>query len=248
MRRLLPVTVLILFACGESPGAGEGAAEGTGEVSGPRGQANIVGLVNFTGTAPTNPVIDMSDEPQCVAMHGGSPVNPQVVVSDGKLANVFVYVKGGLPDDASYGPPSAAVLLDQTGCLYSPRVFGVMAGQPIEIRNSDSTQHNIRAVPTEQRGFNISQPRAGISMKRTFKTPEVMVPFECNVHGWMHAYAGVMEHPFFATSGGDGAFTIEQLPAGTYELEAWHERFGTLTTTVTVLESGDVTVEFTFSN
>ncbi len=82
---------------------------------------------------------------------------------------------------------------------------------------------------------------------RTFGRAEVMVPFECNVHGWMHAYAGVLNHPFFATSGEDGAFTIERVPAGEYTVEAWHERFGTQTTTVTVPDSGSVTIEFTFS-
>jgi hypothetical protein len=74
-----------------------------------------------------------------------------------------------------------------------------------------------------------------------------MVPFECNVHGWMRAYTGVTTHPFYATSGEDGAFTIQGLPAGEYVLEAWHELFGTRETTVTVPESGSVSVEFTFS-
>jgi plastocyanin len=204
-------------------------------------------VVNFEGAVPANPPLDLSEVSECAEKYEGTAYDPQVLVSDGKLANVFIYVKSGLPEDATYGPPSAPVVLDQDGCLYKPRVFGVMAGQPIDIRNSDPLLHNIKAVPAEQRGFNISQPRAGISMTRTFNTPEVMVPFECNVHGWMRAYVGVLSHPFYATSAEDGSFTIERLPAGTYELEAWHEQFGTKTATVTVGESGDVSVEFTFS-
>lgn len=249
MRRVLLGTVFALFACG---GGGEqaasgGAAAGSPEAQGPRGQANVVGTVSFRGTPPANPAIDMSEERSCAAAYQGQPRDPQVVVTSGKLANVFVYVKSGLPADAKYTAPSTPVVLDQHHCLYQPRVFGVMVGQTVEIRNSDSLLHNIKAVPTANRGFNISQPTAGIRMNRTFAAPEIMVPFECNVHGWMKAYAGVTAHPFYATSGQDGAFTLQRLPAGTYEIEAWHERFGRQTKTVTVPETGEVTVEFTFS-
>ena len=212
------------------------------------GQASVVGSISFDGAVPPNPTIDMAEEPDCVAKHDGAPIDPQVVVQDGKLANVFVYVKSGLPDGATYTAASTPVTLDQDGCLYHPRVLGVMTGQPIEILNSDPLLHNIKAVPTENRGFNISQPAEGMTTTRKFSTPEVMVPLECNVHGWMQAYVGVLDHPFFSVSGADGSFSIANLPAGTYELEAWHEKFGTQSLTVTVPESGEVTAEFTFTS
>ena len=249
MRRVLLGTAFALLACGGGgeQAAGGGAGGGMAEAQGPMGGANVVGVVNFRGTPPVNPAIDMSEVASCAAAYEGQPRDPQVVVAAGKLANVFVYVKSGLPADAKYTPPSTPVVLDQEHCLYHPRVFGVMVGQTVEIRNSDALMHNIKSVPTEQRGFNISQPTAGMTTPRTFSTPEVMVPFECNVHGWMKAYAGVTAHPFYDTSGEDGGFTLARLPAGTYEIEAWHERFGTQTQTVTVPETGEVTVEFTFS-
>jgi plastocyanin len=203
-------------------------------------------MVRFEGTPPANPTIDMSDEPDCAGKYQGQPMDPQYVVNNGMLGDVFVYVKSGLPAGAEYTAPSAPVVLDQSGCLYTPRVFGVMVGQSVEITNSDPMLHNIKAVPEENRGFNISQPRAGMKTTRTFNAPEVMVPFECNVHGWMRAYAGVMNHPFFASSGNDGSFTIDGLPAGTYEIEAWHEKLGTQTQSLTVPETGTVNVEFTF--
>jgi plastocyanin len=214
---------------------------------GPRGNGAIAGTVRFGGTPPANPTIDMSEEPDCAGKHQGAPTDPQYVVNNGMFGNVFVYVKSGLPAGAEYTAPSTPVVLDQSGCLYHPRVFGVMAGQPIEIRNSDPMLHNIKAVPDQNRGFNISQPREGMMTSRTFNAPEIMVPFECNVHGWMNAFVGVMEHPFFATSGEDGSFTIDGLPAGTYEIEAWHELAGTQTQSVTVPETGAVNVEFTFT-
>lgn len=211
------------------------------------GQASVAGVVNFQGTAPANPTIDMAKEPTCRDKYSSAPRDPQVLVTDGKLANVFVYVKSGLPAGAKYAAPATPVELDQEGCLYRPRVFGVMVSQTVAIKNSDALMHNIKAVPHENRGFNISQPTAGMTTTRTFNTREIMVPFECNVHGWMRAYAGVLDHPFFATSAQNGTFTIPRMPAGTYELEAWHEKFGTRSATVTVPDTGTVRVEFRFS-
>ena len=250
MRRVLVSAVLACFACGggeQAGSSGEASAAGASAATGPMGNATIAGMVRFNGTAPANPTIDMSEEPECAQQYQSMPTNPQYVVNGGMLGDVFVYVKSGLPAGASYSAPTTPVMLDQKGCLYHPRVFGAMVGKSIEIMNSDPMLHNIKAVPTANRGFNISQPRAGMTTTRTFNTAEVMVPFECNVHGWMNAYVGVMAHPFFATSGPNGAFTIQNLPAGTYELEAWHELAGRQTQSVTVPETGTVNVEFTFS-
>jgi plastocyanin len=168
-------------------------------------------------------------------------------VKDGKVGSVFVYVKSGLPADAKYAPPSESVVIDQEGCLYKPRVVGVMAGQTIDIKNSDPVLHNIKAVPKTNRGFNISQPTAGMVSKRKFDQPEQMVPLQCNVHSWMHANVGVMPHPYFATTSDDGKFEIKGLPPGTYVIEAWHEKLGPKTTTVTVGDGETKTADFSYT-
>jgi len=249
MRYPILCGVLVLVACGGDKGAtpaADTAAAAAAPAPAPAGGATITGMVKFSGTPPANPAIDMSEEAVCKAKYSTPPTDPVVVVTGGMLANVFIYVKSGLPAGATYSAPTTPVTIDQRGCLYHPRVFGVMVGQPIEILNSDPVLHNIKAVPTANRGFNISQPSAGMKTTRTFSTPEVMVPLQCNVHGWMHASVGVMSHPFFATSGEDGSFTIRGLPAGTYELEAWHEKLGTQTLKVTVAENGTATADFSF--
>jgi plastocyanin len=210
------------------------------------GTAVITGTVAFTGTPPANPRIDMREEAPCLQKYSNGPTDPQIVVANGRLANAFIHVKSGLPAGATYTAPTAPVVIDQDACLYHPRVLGVMVGQTLEIRNSDPVLHNIKAVPSVNRGFNISQPSQGMRTTRTFSSPEIMVPLECNVHGWMRAYVGVMSHPFYAVSGADGSFSIGRLPAGTYELEAWHEKLGTRTATVTVADGETVTVQFTF--
>lgn len=210
--------------------------------------ATVTGRVKFTGTRPTNPRIDMSEEAACKAKYKTAPPTAETVVvnANGTLANVFVYVKAGLPAGAKYPTPAPPVVIDQDGCRYQPHVLGIMVGQTLEIRNSDPVLHNIKAKAAKNRPFNVSQPSAGMKTNRTFAAPEVMVALECNVHGWMNAWVGVLTHPFFAVSAQDGSFTISGLPAGTYELEAWHETMGTKTATVTVGEGAAATVEFSF--
>src|SRR3989442_6225611 len=208
----------------------------------------ITGKIKFTGTAPRNPAIDMSEEAACKAKYTTTPTEENVVAGPANaLANVFVYVKSGLPAGQTFPAPATPVVLDQNGCRYHPHILGVMVGQNLEIKNSDPVLHNIKAIAKANRPFNVSQPGAGMKTTRTFSAAEVMVNLECNVHGWMHAYAGVRSDPFFAVTGPDGSFSIKGLPPGTYTIEAWHEKFGTQTATVTIAGTESTTANFTFA-
>lgn len=254
MKRALLCAVALIVSCKSdnkaAPGDATPAGGGTPAAStssGPTGDAVVSGTVHFTGTAPTNPTVDMTEEPACKAKYPSAPIDSQVIVNSGGLGNVFVYVKSGLPAGATYAPPSTPATIDQRGCEYHPRVFGLMVGQKLEIKNDDPLLHNIKAVPHVNRGFNISQPSAGMTTTRTFDKEEVMVPFQCNVHGWMQAHAGVLTHPFFAVSSSDGKFTIKGLPPGTYTIEAWHEKLGSQTATVTVGAGETKTADFNFT-
>ncbi|NNF02880.1 MAG: hypothetical protein HKN17_00330 [Rhodothermales bacterium] len=211
------------------------------------GTASVSGTVMFDGTPPAMPRIRL--DPECQDLHDG-PVTARTVVvgDDGGLANVFVRVSAGLPDGYSYAPPSEAVVLDQAGCMYHPHVFGVQAGQDINILNSDPFLHNINAQPSANRGFNFGMPNQGDERSRSFRVEEVAVPIKCDVHPWMNAYAAVVDHPYHATTGEDGSFTIDGLPAGTYTIEAWHEQYGTATQSVTVEDGGSASAAFTFSS
>ncbi len=249
-RSILLGLVPLFLACGggdAGDGADEGGADGAAQDA-PVDLSNagsVTGTVSFTGTAPAPEPIDMSEEPECAEKHDGTPAKRSVVVGDGGgLANVFVYVKEGLPA-GEWPTPSEAVTLDQDGCEYQPHVLGVQAGQNIEIMNSDGLLHNINTTPSANRGFNISQPTT-MTSTRTFAQPEVMIPVRCDVHGWMEAYIGVTEHPYFAVSGDDGTFSIDRLPPGQYVLEAWHEVYGAQTANVTVEANTPASVTFTF--
>jgi len=212
----------------------------------PSTAGDIKGTVTLTGAAPKNEPIRMNADPICIKQTNGPQSQETFTVSgDGKLANVFVYVKDGLGNYV-YDPPSAGAKLDQHGCRYTPHVFGVRVGQPIEIINSDPTLHNIHAMPKANPEFNNGQPIQGMKMTHTFKAKEVMVPFKCDVHGWMNAYVGVLDHPFYAVSKEDGSFEIKGLPAGTYTIEAWHEKLGATTQSVTIGAKESKDVSFTF--
>jgi plastocyanin len=153
-------------------------------------------------------------------------------------------VKEGV--NGSYPAPTEPVVLNQKGCHYTPHVFGIMVGQPLQIVNSDPTLHNIHALPKANSEFNTGQPIQGMKFDHTFTAKEVMVPFKCDVHGWMNAHAAVLDHPFFAVSSKDGKFEIKGLPAGKYTIEAWHEKLGAQTMDVEVAAKESKAADFTF--
>jgi hypothetical protein len=226
----------LLTACGggaERP-AGAPPAAGTPVVATDRadGPGVIAGTVTFEGTPPPPRPLSMDSDPLCVPDPGATS-ELLVVGSGGGLRNAFVYVKDGL-GSRTYAVPAAPVRLDQTGCRYVPHVFGVQVGQTIQVSNSDPLVHNVHAVPKGNREFNFGQPARTLPVPRVFDRPEIGILFRCDVHGWMHAYANAVSHPFFAVTGDAGRFEIGGLPPGTYAVEVWHERLGTQTRSVVV--------------
>jgi plastocyanin len=204
-------------------------------------------MVALEGMAPANAPIRMNADPICLReAKGPQAMETFVVGSDGKsLANVFVYVKDGLGNYV-YDTPTEPAVIDQRECRYRPHVFGMRVGQPLQILNSDPTLHNIHATPKANSEFNTGQPIQGMKTTHTFDQPEVMVPFKCDVHGWMNAYVGVLPHPYFAVTDDSGRFELKTLPPGTYTIEAWHERLGAQTQQVTIGEKETKDVAFTF--
>jgi hypothetical protein len=211
--------------------------------------ASISGKVTFEGKPPKQKKIPTDADPKCAAMHEDSPLLTEDVVvnPDSTLKNVFVYIKSGLPEGKTYEPPKDPVVLTQEKCHYVPHVFGMMAKQPLEIVNADDTLHNIHAMPTKSKEFNVGQPNQGMKSMRTFAEPEVMVHLKCDVHPWMSAYVGVMDNPFYSTTGDGGTFTIKGLPAGEYEVAAWQEKYGEQVQKIKVGDGEAKTVDFKFS-
>jgi plastocyanin len=213
----------------------------------PATAGSLGGKIAFRGVKPAKSVISMDSEAGCEQAHAGHPVYEEsVVVSKaGGLANAFVYIQAGL-EGKSFEPVKEAVVLDQHGCLFVPRVIGIRAGQTLDLKNSDSVSHNVHPVPKENREFNQQQSPESPDIQHRFPRPEIMIPVKCNVHSWMRAYIGVMEHPYFAVTGPDGSFEFANLPPGDYTVAVWHEKLGNQAKQVHVAPSARAGLDFTY--
>jgi hypothetical protein len=234
-------------------GCGGGGQEGTSlerqpEVAvDPGTAASVSGEVRYQGPQVKPVPIDMGADPAC-AKSNAEPVYAQdlVVNSNGTLRNALVFIKDGLPP-GKYPLPKSQPSLDQKGCMYHPRVIGVMVGQEFQIGNSDPTMHNIHPSPKENREWNRAQIQGGAPFHDHFSHKEIAVPVKCNVHPWMKAWIAVLEHPYFAVTGEDGSFEIQGLPPGDYTIEVWHEKLGTMDQKVTLAPKQAGHADFTLA-
>jgi len=212
----------------------------------PATAGTLTGTIKFTGRKSARKPLDMSNDPACVEAHHGKPYDESEVVNpNGTLANVFVYVKTGL-EGKQFPIPATPATIDQKGCWFNPRVIGIQVGQTLSVVNSDPVTHNIHPMAQINREWNHSQGAGDEPLARKFTKPEVMIRVKCNIHSWMHAFIGVLDHPYYAVSGDTGSFTIPNLPPGDYTVEAWHEKLGAQDQKITVSPSGKVTADFTF--
>jgi plastocyanin len=239
LRALLVVAALAsLPACKkeaapEAPApAAPGAPAPAAPAAGPTGTGVISGSVKLTGTPPVMELTKRQADPFCAK----TPMKDEEVVvgAGGALKNVIVRISQGI--SGHYDPPAAAAMLDQSACMYRPRVQGVMTGQALEIKNSDQTLHNIHGFKGPSTLFNQAEIPGMAPITRKLTETDQVLKFKCDVHPWMTGYVLVSSHPFFAVTGDDGSFKIGNVPPGKYTLEAWHERFGTKTTEVTVAD------------
>ncbi|MCA2972232.1 MAG: carboxypeptidase regulatory-like domain-containing protein [Acidobacteriaceae bacterium] len=167
------------------------------------------------------------------------------MTAQGALQNAFVYIKAGL-GDRRFPPPAEAVVLEQRGCQFVPRVLALRAGQTLMVKNADPVSHNIHPTPRENRDWNQQQPPGAPDLQRKFAVPEVMIPVKCNVHNWMRSYIGVLDHPYLAVTGPEGRFAWPDLPPGRYTLAVWHEALGQLTREVEVEAGQPVTISLAY--
>jgi len=208
----------------------------------------LTGTVTYDGAIPKFREIKMDADPICLSKHGDK-VFPQTLVlgPDKELGNVFVYIKSNLPME-NISTPTDPVVLSQEGCMYDPHVVGVMVGQPLKFLNPDGTLHNVHALSKINKEFNLAMPKFRKETTKIFIKEEFMFPIKCDVHPWMSAWISVMSHPYFdTTSTTDGTFRINDIPAGEYEIEAWHEKLGTQTQKIVVDQYQRSTVDFIFS-
>ncbi len=235
-----------ISGCKSKPAETPAATSATTQTAAPVYQVDaatagsIHGTVKYDGAKPKPKLIDMSSDPLCVKAHKGKQYDESLIVSSkGELGNAFVYIEKGL-EGKHFAVPPASVTIDQGGCWFRPRLLGIQTGQTLDVINSDPVTHNIHPMATVNREWNHSQGPGDPPMHRKFSKQEVMIPVKCNIHDWMHAYLGVVDHPYFTVTKDDGSFDLPNLPPGTYTVTAWHETLGTQQATVTVPASGKI--------
>lgn len=211
----------------------------------------ITGKIVYEGAVP--PVlakpIDVSSDPHCVHHTEDSPVMNEILVlgENKEMANIIVRVTKGLPDK-EWPVPEEPYRMTQEGCKYAPHVNVVRLGQTLYVLNPDQIFHNVNAAPKKNAPANRAMPANVRVIEFNFdQVEEEPFRFKCDVHPWMMAYCAVLDHPFYDITEKDGVFEIKDLEPGEYEIEAWHERLGTQTATVTVAADKPAEANFTFS-
>jgi hypothetical protein len=207
--------------------------------------ATLIARVVLQSPPPPAKAINTAADQYCSTMHKTDKLmNEEVVVNPGgTLRNTFVYVSDA---KGNYPSPKTPVILDQVGCHYTPHAIGLMAGQPLLIRNGDSTLHNIHPLPKVNTPFNIGMPTKGMTQTRVLSKPEAPFHVKCDVHRWMSGYIAVFNHPFFGVSNDKGLVEIDNLPAGTYTIESWQEKYGAKSQKVTLGANDKKEIVFTY--
>lgn len=199
---------------------------------------SISGTVKFKGTAPAPKKLDVGkDKEVCDKL---PKMDQSLVVKDGNLANAVVTIT-----DIKSGKKAELkkVVLDQNGCEYKPHVLAFQAGSAVEILNPDGILHNVHSYSKANSPFNMAQPKFKKSLEVKIEKPEA-VEVKCDVHGWMHGWLVATATPYFAVTDGSGGFKLENVPAGSYTVEVWHEKLGKSTQKVTVKAKEDAKASF----
>ena len=244
---LIWMTLLIIGAISVVPSRSSGILGPQGKLTyQPTGsEGRITGKVSFAGQIPQRRLIDTSADPVC---HDANPelYTEDVIITAGKLANVFVYVSGDMLELYAFDAPKSDVVLAHRGCQLVPHVLGMQLSQTLKVANEDSTTHNTHFLPKANKDWNQSQPGNSQPVETKFETAELLIPVKDNQHPWQKAYVSILSHPFFAVSARNGSYQISGLPPGQYTVVAWHERFGEQRAEISVGVSERKNLDFTF--
>lgn len=192
----------------------------------------VTGIVEIDGEPPPDTVFQPAGDPLIC----GAPFTRRGIERSGNRAvGVVVWIDGlrsGKPL-----PVERRFELVNERCLLWPEVQTALAGGTLNVRNLDATEHRTRITRREggEVVATIRETDEGqvVPNEHVLSKPGVL-NLSCDVHPWTHAWIAVFDQPYFATTGRDGAFSIDSIPPGRYQLRLWYPRLGPVEESVTI--------------
>lgn len=187
----------------------------------------ISGTVKWAGPMPHLASVVINKDPQICDPDSQKirdlerlEVGPEAGVS-----NTVVFIKN-ISQGKALDLPAERRFLDQKRCRYEPHILLVPVGATLQMKSSDATLHTIHMEGAAT--YNLPFPFPNQIISRSMPTAG-LVDLKCNGgHTWMNAEMFVVPHPYYAVTDESGRFELTDVPAGEYELVAWHEGWSVL--------------------
>ena len=203
----------------------------------------IVGTVSFVGTPPPPKVVLVGTDPEVCGTE--ARLSRALIVDDNGGVRDTVVNLGEIESGKPW--PRREYLLRQSDCRFDPHILLIPEGEDLHLVNTDRILHIVRSVARDS-VFNVGQPRFVVQYLVENFAKQIAnrkaVRLVCDLHGWMEAYAVIQKHPYYAVTGLDGSFRIEDVPPGEYELELWHQILGEESRRIMVSPNKETVVQF----
>ena len=182
----------------------------------------ISGTVKWSGPAASLAEFPVTKDPAICDPESKKTVDlgRLIIGPQAGVANTIVYLKD-ISSGKAMDLPEQRRHLDQLHCRYIPHILLVPQNATLQMESSDATLHTIHMEGAAS--FNLPFPFTHQITARAMSTPG-LVTLRCNGgHVWMSAEMMVVQHPYYAVTDESGKFEFTDVPAGTYQIVAWHE-------------------------
>jgi hypothetical protein len=182
----------------------------------------IKGTVKWQGPLPHLKPYEINKDLQVCDPQGQKlrDLERLLVSPDGGVANTVVFLRN-ISKGKAMDLPVARRSLNQKSCRYEPHILLVPVDATLTVKSSDALLHNVHMSGSSD--YNLPFTAAGQEIMRPMNR-EGTVSLRCNAgHVWMNAEMIVARNPYYAVTDRDGNFMLTEVPAGDYEIVAWHE-------------------------